>query len=274
MIDVLLSGRVVCGHPLRRSPIKKDNQPVIDQLTGQPKTETYFAVAVPKAGEQHWNQTEWGQKIYAQALADWPNGEHQRPTFAWKIEDGDSTIPNTANKKPCDREGWPGNWILHLKTTFHVECYNVGNYDPLHQITNEQEIKCGDYCRVFITVRGNRSTQTQGMYLNPSKFELSRAGEPIVSQSGPSASDVFGGGASPTAQQQFGQAVPATQVTEHAPAPQPQVGVAPPPPAPAPDFLSPDQQIKYIASDGKPYTKEVLINAGYTEAMINQLQKA
>jgi AsmA protein len=40
-------------------------------------------VAIPKAGEAHWNQTEWGQKIHQQAVADWPNGEYNAPAFAW-----------------------------------------------------------------------------------------------------------------------------------------------------------------------------------------------
>ena len=88
-------GRIVGGHPMTQHE-------VMDQVTNQPRLmangnklmQSYVGLAIAKGQETHWNQTEWGQKIYQQAVTDWPNGEHGSPTFAWKITDGDSQIPN------------------------------------------------------------------------------------------------------------------------------------------------------------------------------------
>lgn len=275
--NLLIEGRLVCGHPLKRRLVTKDDPvtrkpvPVMDPTTGQQKTEAYIAVAIPKAGEADWKQTPWGQQIAAQAAADWPNGEHGAATFAWKITDGDSAVPNKVGKVPNTREGWPGHWVLHMTTQFALECYNPGAYNPMtDQITDENAIKTGDYCRVGLSVRGNNPSQSPGVYLNPSKFELSRAGEVIASESGPSAADFFGGGAPATA----GAATP----------PPPAGAATPPPPGgavqPAPDFLSPGAgaatppppPVEKFLYNGVAYTRDQL--AGWTEEQINALPRA
>lgn len=189
-------GRLVGGHPMQ-SNVRTDprtQQPIMGK-DGQPSRQTFIAVAIPKGGETHWYQTEWGGQIYQAAVAGWPNGEYNAPTFAWKIDDGDSQVPNKNGKKPCDREGYPGHWVLKCSTSLPVACFNKGYYDPTQQIQQEGEIKPGDYCRVFLQIRGNNPSQSPGVYLNPTKFELSRAGELIVLESGPSAAEAFGGGA-------------------------------------------------------------------------------
>src|SRR5258708_39056580 len=71
---------------------------------GHATTKRYIAVAIPKQGEAHWATTEWGAKVWAVGHTAFP-GIAQSPQFAWKIEDGDSTIPNTKGKRPCDRTG-------------------------------------------------------------------------------------------------------------------------------------------------------------------------
>lgn len=274
-------GRLVGGHPMVANP-------VIDDRTGHaklqqdgvtPRTEVYIGLAVPKAGEAHWKQTEWGGKIYQQAVADWPAGEHGAPAFAWKITDGDSQVPNKRGRKPCDREGWPGHWVLSLATGLPVKCYHSGKYDPTQQIQNKNEIKPGDYCRALIVCRGNAPSQSPGVYLNPSLFELSRAGQEIILESGPSAADAFGGGAATT---------PASNPNADPLNPPGNPG-GPPAAAvtPAPDFLNPPgapgapgataapppAPERYVLN-GQAYTAEQLAAAQWSPEQIATLPRA
>jgi len=264
-------GRLVGGHPMNQRVVRDDrtNQPKLQQDGVTPRTEAYCGVAIPKGQETHWNQTEWGALIDQAAKAGWPNGEFGAATFAWKITDGDSPIPNKRGNKPCDREGYPGHWVINMSSGLDIKCYHAGKYDPTQQIQNQNEIKPGDYCRVLINAVANAPSQSPGVYLNPRLFELSRAGELIVLDSGPSAADAFGGGApqQQTAAPQPGQQPPIQQTT----APAPQVNQAPAPGqvAPAPDFLQPE--VKYLASDGNQYTRAQLEAVGYTEQQIAAL---
>lgn len=281
-------GRIVGGHPMIGNPVLDDrtNQPKLDN-TGNPRTEYYFALAIPKQGEQAWSQTDWGAKIHQAAQMGWPNGEHAAPTFAWKIVDGDSTIPNKAGKVPAQREGWAGHWVLHLATGIPVRCYHVGKYDPTQQIQNKDEIKPGDYGRACIMARGNAPSQSPGVYLNPSMFELSRAGQLIVLDSGPDAASVFGGQA---------PAVPANAAVDTGvqQTPPPAAGAVTPPPAggdvqppvtppaePHRDFLNPAAQQQQTPPperkfqyQGQVYAESQLRGWGWNDAQINSLPPA
>ena len=265
--EVMIEGRLVNGHPMTRRPVTKKNpqthveEPLLDQL-GQQVTDVYFAVAIPKAGSVDWKLTAWGAPIAARAVADWPNGEHLAPAFSWKIIDGDSAVPNQKGKKPCEREGWAGHWVVHCSTRFACRSFHVGKYDPTQQIQVENEIKTGDYCRALLGVKGNNPSQSPGIYTNPQLFELSRAGTPIVGEGGPSAADAFGGGA-PVA------AAP--------------VAAAPVAAAPAPDLLQPGQaapapaapvEVKYMTPDGGQWTEAQLIAAGYNAQQVAALPRA
>lgn len=282
-------GRLVGGHPLVAHPS-------MDRKTGLQKTfkdgslmtEVYFAAAIPKNGEQNWNQTPWGQQIYAEAQAAWPNGEYGAPTFAFKIIDGDSQIPNKRGKKPCDREGWPGHWILNCGTVLPamVKCHHVGKYSPHEQIQDRNEIKTGDYCRVVLQVKGNDSTDSPGIYLNPIGFELCSKGQAIHTDSSATAQDMFGGAAAPVmpAGAQLDTNVAAPPVTPAGPA-----GPAAPAPTapgvtPAPDFVAnaagapaPPAEapapVMYVTANG-PCTKETLLAAKWTEEQIAALPTA
>lgn len=178
-----------------RAVTEDNGQPKLDKVTHQPRTESFIAVAFPKGQEQGWWGTDWGAKVVAKAQQDWPGGEWQRHDFAWKIEDGDSTIPNKAGKKNCDREGYPGHWILKGQTGLGIKCYHAGHYDQLEQIQDKRAIKPGDYCRVVFTTKGNGPSQSPGVYINPQLFELSQVGQAIMLEGGPSAADTFGASA-------------------------------------------------------------------------------
>ncbi len=197
MDKMLITGRLVQGHPMR-------GRPDLDDTTKQQKTnkmgelqfQFYFAVAIPKRGEQGdkgWQQTEWGNFITGAGVAGWPNGEHQRPNFAWKIVDGDSNIPDQNGNPPCSKEGWPGHWIVKFTNGYSTPSYHAGRLTPQDVIMNEAEIKCGDYVRVQFSALGNGPVnKSPGVYLNPNMFELARAGQMIMSAAAPNAAEAFG----------------------------------------------------------------------------------
>lgn len=269
-IEVLVEGRLVAGHPMIQN-VKTDNagQPKLQADGITPQTEAYIGIAIPKGQETDWRQTPWGQQFHAAAVRDWPNGEHGSPTFAWKVTDGDSPVPNTKGKKPCDREGYPGHWVIGASTQFGIKCFHVGKYDPLQQIQDKNEIKCGDYCRVGLNVKGNGPCQSPGIYVNPDQFELSRPGVQIIVESGRSAAEVFGG-------------VPAPSNTQ-APAPAPGGGAPAPGTTvtPAPDFAggpgaapapAPAPVVMYV-HEGNQYTAEQLKAANWNDQQIAALPR-
>ena len=187
-------GRLVSGHPMVSHPVTDDKTglPKMQRDNVTPQVSFYFGLAIQKGTEKHWNQTEWGAKIWNEGLAAWPSGEYQQVGFSWKITDGDSTVPNKKMKKPCDREGYPGHWVIHVSNGFPVKCFNRGNYEPTQQIQQKEMIKPGDYCRAVITVASNKSTQTAGMYLNPALFEMYQAGIEIQTESSVDAASTLG----------------------------------------------------------------------------------
>jgi hypothetical protein len=262
-------GRLVSGHPMERNAVTDDNQKPKLQADGvTPRTQIYIALAIPKIAGQDWKNTEWGMSIVQAGQDGWAGGEWQAPTFAWKITDGDSAIPNKNNKKPCDQEGFAGNWIIKATTELSVRCHHAGAYEAHEVIQDPKAIKRGDFGRLFLSVKGNSPSKSAGVYINPELFSLDRAGEEIIVERGTDAVTAFGGGA---------PAVPAgAQVNPAIPAP---TGSAPPPPAsappppaqpiaPAPDFLQPKPLRLFGAGS---YTEEALLASGWTQANIDAL---
>lgn len=257
-------GRLVQGHPMVRKVVRdrKTGSPKLSK-SGEPMQEIFFAIAIPKNGETHWNQTEWGQKIDAQAKADWPNGAWQRPDFAWKIVDGDSSVPNKANKIPNQREGFPGHWVVSTKTLFEgVRCFHAGRYEPWQVIQDKKEIKCGDYVRAVLSIKGNGpDSESPGIYINPELFELTRAGVEIISDDGPDAAAAFGGIAPqlPAGAQIDTGVQPDHEFVNGTTAPPPPAATtAPPPPA----------HVMLPAAGGTTY--EAYIAAGWTDELLIQ----
>lgn len=285
-------GRLVSGHPMVSHPVTDTNtgQPKMLKDGVTPQVSFYVGLAIPKGAEQAWNQTDWGQAIYNEGVAAWPNGEYGMPTFAWKITDGDSQIPNKKGKKPCEREGWPGHWIIQASNGFAVKGFHRGKYDPSQQIQRKEEIKTGDYIRLVISVKGNNPSQSPGVYLNPSMFELYQAGVEIVTENAPDPQATFGAvtGALPAnAQIDTNMVAPGAPVVPGAapvpvatPIPTPGTaqatpGAAPAAPGPvvtpAPDFLAPGD-FKVIV-EGKPWLASALKAAGWDDNAINALPR-
>lgn len=291
-------GRIVQGELWKA-------QPVLDQRTNQPKLGTdgkplvqhFFALAIPKqAGHTHWAQTDWGQKIWAEGNRAHPQFA-PHPTFSWKIEDGDSVIPNKKGKKNCDREGFPGHWIIKLRSGFPPKTYNANGSEMLPP----ESFKPGNYAQVNISVAGNTG-DSPGVYINPLMAALAGYGTEIVT--GPDVADagfgqgtVLPAGASSVPVGGFTPAAPGapaypTPSAPAAPAYPPPAGAMPPPypptgampaspssvAAPNPAFLgvppvpvaAPPAPVRTMTAKAGGATYEQLVAAGWNDALLVQ----
>lgn len=182
-------GRIVQGE-LWKPQEKTDQKGVkILQADGTQAVDYFFALAIAKQpGHTHWSQTDWGQQIWAEGHRAHPNFA-PHPNFSWKIEDGDSVIPNKKSKKNCDREGFPGHWVLKLRSGFLPPTYNANGTAPMPA----EAFKTGHYAQVNLSVKGNTG-DSPGVYINPQMVALSGYGVEIVNT--PDASEA-GFGAAP-----------------------------------------------------------------------------
>ncbi len=173
-------GRMVMGSLYEPQTKNRSGEPLTfksGKNIGKPRVNYFFALAIKKNGESHWNQTEWGAKIYSIATGLYPRGETNRPTFSWKIVDGDSTIANTEQVRPCDRVGYPGHWVLTFGGAFAPALIDRNK----EYLTKEGIINCGDYIQVNMIVGPNKSPTPQniGISLNCTHVALIGYGEPI-----------------------------------------------------------------------------------------------
>ena len=195
-------GRLVYGSPTRRNPVTDNHGKPVMQADGvTPATEINFGIAIPKQGEQFFQQTEWGAKIYEAVKSGWQRGEEQRGDFSWKVTDGDSNIPNKKGNIPCQKEGYAGHWVINFSTRLNVKLY-----DYIHsqggEIFEDGTIQTGHYIQVYATAepnnKNNPNVQTPGVYLNPVYVAHSAYGPLIQTSTGPDVTTVgFGGGQLP-----------------------------------------------------------------------------
>jgi hypothetical protein len=162
-------GRLVWGS-VHEAQAKKD-QAGKDKLVasganaGQVLKMFDFGIAIPKT-QQHWaSEPDWGQKIWAEGHGAWPNGQAQRADFSWKVTDGDSAIPNKKGIKPCDRQGYPGCWVLAFSGMGAPAIYDSTSGAVLPSNVPDL-IQPGDEVQVNGSVVSNESDQTAGVYLN------------------------------------------------------------------------------------------------------------
>lgn len=152
---------------------------------GQERVNFFFAIAIPKTGESEWFHTQWGQRIYAIARAAWQawfnpqTAECTHPRFAWKIANGDDTTPNpdARNMRNCDREGFPGHWIVRLGSGFATKVFDEAG-TPLLQ---PGLVKRGYWVEVLAIVNSNSNAQKPGLYINHSMVAYRAPGKEIVS---------------------------------------------------------------------------------------------
>lgn len=167
--------RLVQGNLYTGATTGMDNQPLVNQ-NGEARTEWYIGVAVRKNGETHWNQTPWGKQIWDYGCDAFKNAA-ALPSFAWKITDGDSTVPNKKGTIPRDKEGFAGHWVLNLSCGFAPKIYNRDGSQPMPQ---PDAIQPGDFIQVLINVNSNKSTQSPGVYLNHHIVAFQGYGERIT----------------------------------------------------------------------------------------------
>ena len=256
------TGRVVMNNIYK--PQDKDyyGKPLVKEATGAPFKKYFFALAIPKKpGEQHWNQTPWGAQIWKIAH-DIFQGVADAPTFAWKIVDGDSQIPNEKGVRPASREGYPGHWVISCTTEWAL-IDKIYNSNGSAKIGTEGAIKNGDYIQANITCVAEFRTAKPGVFMNPIMLAIQGTGVEI--HQGPDATAVgFGGGAlppgatalpvDPATQAGFGQQMSPLEAMAPPPPPNPAILQMPPPP--------PAHQMTSLAGGA---TYEQCIAVGWTD---------
>lgn len=242
-------GRFVWGSMYKPRTTDAEGKPLVSKSgpsAGQPREDFSFGVAIPKGAETHWSQTEWGAKIWQAGHTGFPQGQANAPTFAWKVTDGDSNVPNRKGKKPCDREGYPRHWVLSFSSSYAPRLFNSNGSKSLmrpDEVPAGQsappsvevvDLKCGYWVQVAGDVDGNNSPNQPGVYLNHRMVAFSGYGEEIVQGPDP-ASAGFGQAPLPAGV----SATPPGGMPVAAPVPVPVVSAPPAytPPAPTPPVL-------------------------------------
>lgn len=162
------AGRIVQGSLYKAYDKDMDGKPLLVKSgprAGQPTVRYFFALAIPKGAERHWAETAWGQIIWNTGHAAFRD-QAKSPAFAWKVEDGDSTVTNSNGRRPCDQEGFPGNWIVRFSGGFGPKVYRQDGQSFV-QVIEEDFVKPGYYVEVFATVLGNNSAIKPGVFINP-----------------------------------------------------------------------------------------------------------
>lgn len=176
MADILFPvGRMV-GGSMYKPNNKTDSfgKPVLDPQ-GEPVQSYSFGVAIPKT-QASWRNETWGAQIYTVGQVAYP-GICDTPSFAWKIVDGDSQVPNKKGKKPCDQEGYAGNWVLWFSQSWAPK---LVNQNGSQELTEPNAVIAGYFIQVYGNVKGNAPSPTPGVYLNPLAVALSGYGAPIT----------------------------------------------------------------------------------------------
>lgn len=230
MSQILLPvGRLVWGSLYEPKTKDFNGNPLVIKIgpnAGQPTQKYGFGVAVPKRGEQHWSQTEWGQKIWAEGHTGYPQGVPR--DFAWKIKDGDSQELNTSNVPFNQVVGNAGHWIVSCGSSYPPKLYRITGPKQIEVAAEPNAIKPGYWVEVLIDTVPNNDRAKPGVFINHNMVCL--AGYDTVINTGIDPASVgFGGG-------QLPPGVSATPIGGFAPPapagyPAPQ-GYAPPPPVP------------------------------------------
>lgn len=229
-------GRIVAGSLYNASDKDADGKPRVIKTgvnAGQATQQYFFAVAYPKTpGVVHWAHEPWGAAIWAVGHACSPSMAGN-PTFAWKITDGDSVVPNRKNIKPVDRAGYKGHWIVAYASTFAPK---IVNSDSSAYILDKDVVMPGDFVQVNAVVDGNQSTQNPGIYINHQGVRyLGQSAEGRISTGNDVLATKWGDYAAPAGLIQGAAALPG----------------APPAPAPLP-AAAPAAPAAYVAPPAAP----------------------
>lgn len=171
-LDTFIDGRFVQGSLYDLQDKDWQGQPLkykSGEKIGQLYKKCHIAIAVKKTpGVTHWASETWGSPIWAFGHGQFPRGEAQAATFAWKIEDGDSSIPKKNGAKNCDNPNLAGCWIVHAGQPERLPKVVTAHGDPLEQ---PGLVKCGYWGRLAVRIGGNgQFGGNAGIYINPQFF--------------------------------------------------------------------------------------------------------
>jgi len=165
---------------------------------GQPNPQYFVALAIPKTpGVANWwdEPHEFFQTVLRVGQTSFPQGQSQRPNFAWKIIDGDSGAVNQSGRVINTIEGYAGHWVCRFQSSYPPKCFSRAiGYAASQQLTDPTSIRRGFYLSINGSVEGNgEMTSNSGVYLNLDLISLEGFGPEIVS--GPDAAAAFGNAA-------------------------------------------------------------------------------
>lgn len=252
-------GRLIGGSLYRANTKDSTGKPLVDKQNN-PRQEFYFCVAIPKGSETHWSATPWGQHLWTAGLGFQPSAG-QNPKFSWKVQDGDSAVPDGKGRVPRDRQGAAGCWLLHFSGGFPPKVYTlIGQSAPI-ELPEPNAIQTGYFVQVNCSTKANGNMQQPGVYLNHHMVCLVAYG-PVITVGPDVSSAGFGGAPLPTG----ASTAPPAGFQAPAPAPVP-AAVAPRPaapqplPPPAPEF----RQVPPARRMLKEFTYDELKAAGWTD---------
>lgn len=200
----LPKGRVVGGHPVKPED-KLDfytKKPVLDQQ-GNKIPQWRVEYAIPK---QEFLTHVWPH-MQAEAMTAFPNWQQimdaqtglplENSDFSWKLVDGDSPKCPKGSQVPYNtRTGYPGHYILHIKTeAFAPDCVVFKN-GAYHNV-DENQVKVGDYIVANVDIKVHTNNDG-GLYINPNIFELVELGEAISTGGGGNPNQLLGDASSRT----------------------------------------------------------------------------
>ena len=277
MSEILFPVGRMIGGSVYTAQVEKDSfgKPKLNS-EGKQLTSFSFGVAIPKQGEQHWSQTPWGQQVFQVGATAHAN-HHRLPTYAWKIKDGDSTVPNRNGTIMNQQPGHAGCWIVWFKQTWAPKLVADKGATPLLE---PDQIIPGYYVEVYANVIGNTGP-TPGVYMNPIAVNRAAFGEKIVSTQTIDTTGV-GFGASP-----LPTGASATPLGGFVPPPvaavMPGLPIAPTGPAvvPNPAFLMPPAPplappvpaappVRQMTAKAGGATYEQMIGAGWTDNLLRE----
>lgn len=287
------AGRFVQGDCFKMQDKDWSGQPrVVKQgpNIGQPAPRAQVSLAILKTpGVTDWRQEphDFFQIIQRVAQQDFASGQSQRPDFAWKIIDGDSTAKNRSDRVWNTIEGFAGHWVVKFESGFLPKCFSrqVG-YDASQQITDPAYIRRGHYISVSGSATGNGQLIANcGLFLNLDMVSWEGYGPEIISANivpatsafaqapvlpaGVTAAPVVPVAAAPTVAPPVAPAVVPAPAPTAAPVPYAGYMAAPVAPPPAPPVVSAVPAPMMLPAAGGA-TYEQMIGAGWTDATLVQ----
>lgn len=252
-------GRLVGGNPAVEQKVTDfyTKQAKLDQA-GQEIKEWRCEVAFPKKDfiEQIWPLINQEVSANYPQYANMHPDNYENSKFSWKVINGDSpACPKGSNVPYNTREGYPGNYIVKIRTTAfapQIFKYENGAYRQI----SANEIRTGDYVAVNLNVVCHKENDG-GLYWNPNGFELVAYGKEIKSAAGGNPEEMFGRQTYTLPQGASTMPVSSAPVTAQMPTAMPQAPMAQPAPMPAPAPMAqpapmPAPAYDFVANAGMP----------------------